>query len=100
VPVHGEHERGGTDKAGPRRRERRKGRAGQRLDDWRSWPARQRERERAGEVTGADRSAPTGREREREHAQERGSAADKRRGRAAWLCRLGPAELLYPFLFL
>jgi hypothetical protein len=28
--------RGGTDRAGPRRRERRKGRAGQRLGDWRS----------------------------------------------------------------
>jgi hypothetical protein len=48
----------------------------------------ERERERAGEVTGADRSAPAGRERESVRAQERGSVADRRgppvrrRGRA------------------
>jgi hypothetical protein len=42
----------------------------------------QRERERAGEVTGADRSAPAGRERESEHARKRGSAIDRRRERA------------------
>jgi hypothetical protein len=38
---------------------------------------RDRERERAGEVTGADRSAPLGSERERERARVRGSAADR-----------------------
>jgi hypothetical protein len=40
APVHGERGGGRTDRAGPRRRERRKGRAGQRLGDWRSGPAR------------------------------------------------------------
>jgi hypothetical protein len=41
---------------------------------------KERDRERAGEVTGADRSAPLGseRERERESAGVRGSAADRR----------------------
>jgi hypothetical protein len=50
-----------------------RGRAGQRLGDWRSGPARQREREgeHTGEVTGADRSAPLGSEREKEGAHER-----------------------------
>jgi hypothetical protein len=67
---------------------------------------RERERERAGEVTGTDRSAPAGREGESERARERGYAADRRgppvrrRGHAAWLGQLGPSGLLYPFLFL
>jgi hypothetical protein len=66
----------------------------------------ERERERAGEVSGADRSAPAGRERESERAGERGSTAVRRgppvrrRGRVAWLGRLGSARLLYPFIFL
>jgi hypothetical protein len=70
---------GGADRAGPRRRERKEGRSGQRLDNWRSGPARQRERgsPRAKE-TGADRSAPLGSERERERTRERGTAADRR----------------------
>jgi hypothetical protein len=56
--------RGGTDKVGPRRRERRKGGAGQWLDDWRSGPVRQREREREREREGANgrrKMAPTDR---------------------------------------
>jgi hypothetical protein len=57
--------------------------------------------------TGADRLAPAGRERERESARERGTAADsppvRRRGRVG--ARPGWAELdwfglLSPFLFL
>jgi hypothetical protein len=69
--VHGERGGGRTDRAGPRRRERRKGRAGQRLGDWRSGPVRQRERGRARvKKTGADRLAPAGRERDRERAGE------------------------------
>ena len=32
--VHGGREEGGSDRVGPRRRERKKGRSGQRLDDW------------------------------------------------------------------
>jgi hypothetical protein len=71
APVHGERGGGGTDRAGPRRRERRKGRAGQWLSDWRSGPTRQREigSERAKE-TGVDRLAPLGSEREREGTRE------------------------------
>jgi hypothetical protein len=78
-PVHDESGEGGTDKAGRRRRERGKGRSGQRISDWRSRPARQRERgsQRAKE-TGADRLAPLGRERERERTRERGTTADRR----------------------
>jgi hypothetical protein len=69
APVHGEREGGRTDRAGPRRKERKKGHTGQRLGDWRSRTARQRERARAKE-TGADRSAPLGSEREREGTRE------------------------------
>jgi hypothetical protein len=63
---------------------------------------------RAGEATGTDRSAIAGKERERERAGEK-AAADRqgppirRRGRAAWSGRAGPARLLgcFPFfLFL
>jgi hypothetical protein len=66
-----------------------------------------RDRERGStrvKKTGADRLAPAGREQESERAGERGSAADRRgppvrrRGRATWLGRHGPAGLLYPFL--
>jgi hypothetical protein len=71
APVHNERGGGGTDKVGPRRRERRKGCAGQRLGGWQSGPARQRERGSArAKETGVDRSAPLGSEREREGARE------------------------------
>jgi hypothetical protein len=60
APVHDERGGGGTDREGPRRRERRKGRAGQRLGDWRSGPARQRERERAGEANWHRQVGPSG----------------------------------------
>jgi hypothetical protein len=71
TPVHDERGGGGTDRAGPRRRERRKGHAGQWLGDWRSGPARHRERKSTRvKETGADRSAPLGREREREGTRE------------------------------
>jgi hypothetical protein len=66
--------------------------------------------------TGTDRSAPLGSERERESAQERGTANDRRglpvrrRRRAAWLGRAGlvwtafsfsfSLDFLIPFLFL
>jgi hypothetical protein len=70
APVHGECGGGGTDRAGPQRRERRKGRAGQRLGEWRSGPVRQREKGSTRvKETGDDRSAPVGRERERERAR-------------------------------
>jgi hypothetical protein len=55
APVHGERGGGGTDREGPRHRERRKGCAGQRLGDWRTRSARQRERAR-----GRRKLAPTG----------------------------------------
>jgi hypothetical protein len=43
---------------------------GQRLGDWRTGPARQRERERAGKKTVADSLAPLGSERDREGARD------------------------------
>jgi hypothetical protein len=109
--VHGRRGEGGTDRGGPRRREREKGRVGQRLVDWRTGPARQRESEREGEETGTDNLAPLGSEREREGARERklpliggshlsGGAGARACGRAAWLGRAGPAGLLCLFLFL
>jgi hypothetical protein len=69
--VHDGRREGGSDRAGPQRRERR-GRAGQRLSNWRTGPTRQREREEgsAGGESSADRSAPLGSEREREVAWE------------------------------
>jgi hypothetical protein len=72
VPVHGERGGGGTDRAGPRRRERRKGVSGamtRRL----AIRARETKRERVsarGRKTGADRLAPLGSERERERTRE------------------------------
>jgi hypothetical protein len=107
VPVHGERGGGGTDRAGPRRRERRKGCAGQRLGGCRSGPTRQRESARVKE-TGADKSAPLGSEREREGAREgelpltggvrlSGGAGAPARGLAGLS---GPIGLLSPFLFL
>jgi hypothetical protein len=74
APVHDEHEEGGTDRAGPRRRERKRGRAGQWLGNWRTGPARQRERRCArAKETGTDRSAPLGSERENERARKTGT---------------------------
>jgi hypothetical protein len=68
--VHGESGEGGTDKAGPRRRERKGDARGQWLGTGEPGPRdRERESERAKE-TGADRSAPLGSEREREGARE------------------------------
>jgi hypothetical protein len=67
--VHGEREEGGTNKAGPRRRERN----GTRGSNSSSLANRARETERESErakETGADRSAPLGSEREREGARE------------------------------
>jgi hypothetical protein len=64
--VHGGRGEGGPDKGGPRRREREKGRTGQRLGVWQNGPAGQRGKRgaQAGEATGADKLAPLGRERE------------------------------------
>jgi hypothetical protein len=69
--VHGDRGGGETDKAGPRRRERRKGHAGHRLGSWRSGPVRQRERERTGEGNWCRPIGPTGQsERGRARARE------------------------------
>jgi hypothetical protein len=93
---------GGTDKEGPRRREREKGRTGQRLSAWQHRPARQRgKRGVEGKTTSADRSSPAGRERERESAGDKATADRwiplvRRRGHAAWL---GRARLLGYFFF-
>jgi hypothetical protein len=97
APVHGEHGGGRTDRAGPRRRERRKGHVGQRLGDWRSGPARQRESAWV-KKTGADKLAPAGSEREREGAHEGEPQLTMRARGLAGLS--GPTGLLSPFLFL
>jgi hypothetical protein len=66
--VHDERGGGRTDRAGPRRRERRKGVCGATA---RRLAIRARETESArGRKTGTDRSAPLGSEREREGAHE------------------------------
>jgi hypothetical protein len=44
APVHDGGGEGGTDREGPRRREREKGRTRQRLSAWQNGPARQREK--------------------------------------------------------
>jgi hypothetical protein len=77
--VHGERGGGGTNRVGPRHRERRKGRAGQRLGDWRSGPVRQRERERVGEENQRRQVGPSG-QRPREGGCARGRTAADRRG--------------------
>jgi hypothetical protein len=74
LAVHGGRGEGGFDREGPRRRERGKGAlraTAQQVSNWRTGPTRQREERRAGEETGADRSAPLGSEREREGVRER-----------------------------
>jgi hypothetical protein len=53
--VHGGRGVGGADRGGPQRREREDGRAGQQLGDWRTGPARQREKRGAR----AKKPAPT-----------------------------------------
>jgi hypothetical protein len=71
--VHGERGEGRTDREGPRCREREKrGRVGNGSAPG-SAGSQDRERRgtRAGKVTGADRSAPTGRGRERESTRDR-----------------------------
>jgi hypothetical protein len=91
--VHGESGEGGTDKAGPQRRERKGDARGQRLGTGEPGP-RDRERERAStwvKKTDTDMLAPVGTERERERVRERGTVADRRglpvrrRGRAGGL---------------
>jgi hypothetical protein len=70
--VHGERGEGGTDKEGPRRREREEGHAGNGPAPGESGPrGKERRGTRAGEATGANRSTPLDRDRERERARER-----------------------------
>jgi hypothetical protein len=72
APVHGEREEGRTDRAGPQRRERKRGGAGQRLGNWRTGPMRQRKSGSARvKRTGVDMLVPLGSEREREGVCER-----------------------------
>jgi hypothetical protein len=62
APVHGEREEGGTDKAGPRHRERKGDTRGNGSTTGKPGPrGKERESERAKE-TSADRSAPLGSE--------------------------------------
>jgi hypothetical protein len=115
--IHGGRGEGRSDRKGPRHREREE--RGARGNDSATGELspRGREEKRAGEETGADRSAPLGSEREREGARERelpltgGSAcqAVRARGRAAWLGRAVlvwaafsfsfSLDLLIPFIF-
>ena len=105
-PVHGGRGKGGSDREGPRWRERGEGRSGQRLSNWRTGPARQREEKRASEEIGTDRSAPLGSEREREGARERemsligGVRLLGGAGAQPGWAELGWFGLLSPFLFL
>jgi hypothetical protein len=109
APVHGEHGEGRTDRVGPRRRGRRKGRAGQRLDDWQSGPARQREKGSAqAKGTGTDRSGPLGSKRESERARKTGAdmrgppVRGGRRARGTGPSGLVWAEMvsfLFPWIF-
>jgi hypothetical protein len=78
--VHGGRGEVGSDRASPRRRERKGGCTGQRLSAWQNGPARQREKERASEETSADRLAPLGSKREREGTREIERATADRRG--------------------
>jgi hypothetical protein len=100
APVHGEHGEGGTDKAGPRRRERGQGRAGNGSTIVNPGPRdRERRRARRRRKTGADRSAPAGSERERERESGRGELPQAARARG--LAGLsGPTGLLSPFFSL
>jgi hypothetical protein len=72
-PVLGGCGEGGSEREGPRRREReRKGVLGATAQQLANRARKaEREEKRGGEGTGADRSAPLGSEREREGARER-----------------------------
>jgi hypothetical protein len=86
--------------------EREKGRAGQWLGVWQNGPARQRGKKGAGGKQLTPTSWPHWAERGRGKARGAETATDRwrppvrQRGRAAWLCRAGPAGLLCLFLFL
>jgi hypothetical protein len=77
-PVHGDSGEGRTDKAGPRRRERKGDTRGQQLDTGEPGP-RDRERERTGEGNWSRHVGPT-RQRAREGGRVRGRTAADRRG--------------------
>jgi hypothetical protein len=72
--VHDERGDGGTDREGPRRREREEGHVGQRLNAWRTGPARQREkrdaRGRSNWCRQVGTSGQIARERERESGRD------------------------------
>jgi hypothetical protein len=71
VQVHGGCEEGGTNKAGPRRRERKEDARGNSSAAGEPGPRnRERVREQTGEVIGADRLVPLGSERARESGRE------------------------------
>jgi hypothetical protein len=99
-------ERGGQNREGrPTAHRERRGRAGQRLSNLRTGPARQRERRGAWVMKPAATGRPHwatsergGRTGGRVAADRRGPPV-RRRGRAAWLGRAGPARLLGCFPF-
>jgi hypothetical protein len=109
---------GGADRVGPQRRERKGDTRGNGSATGEPGPRGRERGGRAGEETGADRSAPLGSERERESAQERGlsltGGVRLSGGAGAWARGLaGPSwvgwaafpfsfslDFLIPFLFL
>jgi hypothetical protein len=107
--VHGGREEGGTDKTGPRRKERKGDVRGNGSTAGEPGPRnREREGERAGEVTSVDRLVPLGSERARESGRsglrrQVGLACQAKRARGRGCTRAGlngSARLLSPFLFL
>jgi hypothetical protein len=96
---------GGADRGGPWRSKGESERAGQRLGDWQNGPVKQREKRGARAKITVPTAWPHWAAREREESAGEGVAADRRippvrrRERAAWLGRAGPARLLCLFLF-
>jgi hypothetical protein len=70
-PIHGGRGEGVSDREGPRRRERGKGRSRQRLSNWRTEPVRQRERRSERVKKSAQTGRPQWAESERESVRER-----------------------------
>jgi hypothetical protein len=107
--VHGGSEEGGADREGPRRREREKGRVGQRLGVWQNEPARHRGKMGARGGGGSKwhrQVCPTrlgegeGKRAGAETATDRWRPPVRQRRRAALLDQAGLARLLCLFLFL
>jgi hypothetical protein len=104
APVHGGRGEGGSDKTGPRRRERKGDARGQRLSTGEPGP-RNRGRGRASGRSNWRRQVGSTKQRARQGGRARGTAADRRglpvrrRGRAAWLGLVGRLGCFLLFFF-